>query len=130
MSDGVDVSRGVFCRVVRAADEGWEWLAGMSLRIRSGVQAVTEAEFRELTDWLGTVPRSMDEPTFHGGEIDLGMVCGASYKTTPANLWMSMRDGGPRGFDPGELAEGRPPAPGALRRGRRREARCFAEEST
>jgi hypothetical protein len=105
MPDGVDVSRGVLCRVVRAADEGWEWLAGMSLRILGGVPAVTEAEFLELTDWLGAVPRSMDEPTFHGGEIDLGTVCGASYQTTPANLWMSMRNGGPRALDAGEYAE-------------------------
>jgi hypothetical protein len=105
MPDGVEVSRGVLCRVMRAADEGWEWLAGMSLRILGGVPAVTEAEFLELTDWLGLVSHSMDEARFHGGEIDLGTACGASYKTTPANLWMSMRDGGPRGYDAGEQAE-------------------------
>ena len=105
MPEGVDVSRGVLCCVVRAADEGWAWLAGILLRILGGVPAVTEAEFMELTDWLGAVLRSRDEPTFHGGEIDLGTACGANYKTTPANLWMSMRDGGPRGYDAGEQAE-------------------------
>ena len=105
MPDGVDVSRGVLCRVVRAADEGWEWLAGMSLRIQGCVPAVTEAEFQELTDWLYDVLRHMDKPTFSGGEIALQPPCGASYFTTPSNLWMSMRNGGPRALDAGEYAE-------------------------
>jgi hypothetical protein len=105
LRDGVDVTRGVYCPVLHAADEGWQWLAGMSLRIMGGVPPVTEAEFQELTDWLYDVLRHIDKPTFSGGEIDLQPPCGASYFTTPSNLWMSMRNGGPRALDAGEYAE-------------------------
>ena len=103
--DGVDVNHGVNCRVTSAADQGWQWLAGMALRVLGGVPPVSEAEFRELTDWLTDVLRTADSATFSVGVIEVGTAGAVSSQTTPFNLWMQMREEGPRGWGAGEQAE-------------------------
>jgi hypothetical protein len=103
--DGQDVSRGVLFPVTSAADEGWQWLCGMALRVRNGVPPVTEAEFRELTDWLSDVLGPADRAAFSAGLIDVGTAGGGGYQTTPCNLWMTMRNEGPRGANAGGQAE-------------------------
>jgi hypothetical protein len=105
ISDGVDVNHGVNCRVTSAADEGWQWLAGMALRVQCGIPPVSEAEFQELTDWLTDVLRYTDSATFSGGVLDVGTAGAASSQTTPFHLWMQMREEGPRGLAAGEQAE-------------------------
>jgi hypothetical protein len=103
--DGVDVNQGVLRRVTCAADEGWDWLTAMALRVTRGVAPVTEAEFLELTDWLGNVLRATDPATFSAGPLEVGTACGAGDGTTPCDLWRAMREQGPRGSEAGEQAE-------------------------
>jgi hypothetical protein len=80
--------------------EGWRWLAGMALRRMHDVPPVTEAEFRELADWLEANAESLDAllPRSHG------LAIGKNYYTSIFNLRLKLKDG-PRTTDAGELAE-------------------------
>jgi hypothetical protein len=80
--------------------EGWQWLAGMALRRRRDIPPVTEAEFRELTDWLEANAERLDAllPPLQR------LAIGKGYQTSIFNLRLMLRKG-PRTTDAGELAE-------------------------
>jgi hypothetical protein len=105
LPDGANASQGVCCRVFCAADEGWSWLAGIVLRDADGGLPVTEAEYQELTDWLDHRLRNLDLAAFERRLIDVRTAGGSSCLMTPFNLWLIMRDRGPRDVGAAERAD-------------------------
>jgi hypothetical protein len=105
LPDGADASQGVWSRVFSAADEGWSWLAGIMLRVANGGLPVTVTEYQELTDWLDHRLRSLDVLAFERRLIDVRTAGGSSCLMTPFNLWLIMRDRGPRNAGAAQQAD-------------------------
>ena len=116
--DGVDVNHGVNCRVTSAADEGWQWLAGMALRVQCGIPPVSEAEFQELTDWLTDVLRYTDSRDVFGGRTRRGNRWRGEFPDNALSLVDADAGGGAARLGRRGTGGSRPPTPGALQRRR------------